>query len=78
MLTVTHAESRFTLTEAESVHLELKLNVTSKGKEWASIGDHLFAYGTRKTVSEVLTVNYDQFAFLSLLMTKQWKDCRDL
>jgi hypothetical protein len=78
MLIVTNTESRFTLTEAESVHLELKLNITSKQNEWASIGDHLFAYGTGKPASQVLTVNNEQYAFLSLLMTKQWKECRDL
>ena len=78
MLVITNTESRFTVTEAESVHLELKLNVTSKGKEWSTLGDHLFAYGTNKSASEVLTVNNEQFAFLSLLMTKQWKECKDL
>lgn len=78
MLTVTNTDASFTLTEAESVHLELKLNVTSKGKEWSTLGDHLFAYGTGKSASEVLTVNNEQFAFLSLLMTKQRKECKDL
>jgi len=38
----------FTLKKSECVPLELKLNVTKKGKEWKHIGEYLFDFGSDK------------------------------
>ena len=79
MLTITNTDHLFTLTEPQCIDLELKLNVTSKGKEWVHIGDHLFAYGTKKPIGDRLVVNNDQYEFLQKLLTKSsYRECRDL
>jgi hypothetical protein len=58
-----------------SIGLELKLNVTSKGKVWSAIGDHLFKFGTKKECGDTLFVTTEQFEFLQLLFTKcSYKD----
>ena len=69
MLTVKNTDSTFTLTECDAIDLELKLNVTSKGRTWAKLGDHLYAFGTNQPCANVLVVTNDQFEFLTLLRT---------
>jgi hypothetical protein len=70
----------FTLKKSECVPLELKLNVTAKGKGWKHIGDYLYEYGTdqHRAITE-LVVTDEQYEFLIMLMGKKsWEDCRDL
>ena len=55
---------RVIVLEAEdSLKLELKFNLTDKGKEWKHIGDFLY---NNKDIS----VNMDQFKFLTDLLDK--------
>ena len=70
----------FTLKKSECVPLELKLNVSSKGKGWKHIGDYLFDFGSDKAtaVSELVVTN-EQYEFLIMLMGKKsWTECREL
>jgi len=64
----------------QSIDLELKLNVTTKGHEWKHIGDVLFNFGSNKPEAvNTFTVTTEQFNFLKLLMTKSsWENCRGL
>jgi len=79
MLTITNTDSSFTVTAREAIDLELKLNVTSKGREWVKLGDHLYAFGTKQPCSNVLVVTNDQFAFLKILGTyASYRDCTSL
>lgn len=79
MLTVRDNNERFELNEKESISLELKLNVTSKGKEWSKIGDHLYNFGTKQDCVEVLIVTTEQLSFLQLLMSRlSYRECYGL
>jgi len=62
----------------QSIELELKLNVSSKGHEWKHIGDVLFNFGSsKKDALNTFTVTTEQFNFLKVLMTKSsWESCR--
>jgi hypothetical protein len=68
------------LTAAESITLELKLNVTSKGKIWSHIGDILFEFGSgKKNAANSILLTIDQYDFIEVLMSRAtWESCRDL
>ena len=68
------------LTARECIQLELKLNVTSKGKVWSHIGDFLYDYGiSKKGAERSILVTDEQYRFLQTLMVKEtWVNCRDL
>jgi len=70
----------FTLKKEECVPLELKLNVSSKGRVWSHIGTILFEFGTgQPTALTKIVVTNDQYEFLLQLMAKRdWSDCRGL
>ena len=38
------------LSKSESIKLELKFNLTNKGKEWSELGDLLYEYGVSSNV----------------------------
>lgn len=79
MLKVTNGLEECHLTENQSIALELKLNVTSKGKVWAHIGDHLYNFGVKKPCEPALIVTAEQYCFLQVLLTRgTYKDCYDL
>lgn len=79
MLTITNTDHSFSVDTKQAIDLELKLNVTSKGKVWIHIGDHLFAYGTSKQCEPTLVVNNEQYALLQTLRTRNsYNDCYDL
>jgi len=68
------------LTEADCIDLELKLNVTSKGRPWAHIGQLLFEYGTKKrgALNNIL-LEKEEYDFLLILFNKpNWTACRGL
>jgi len=71
---------QFTLAKKECVSLELKLNVSSKGKLWSHIATILFEFGTGvPTALESITVTDDQYEFLLRLLSKRsWEECRDV
>jgi len=80
MLTIYHKDSSFQLNLEQSRDLELKLNVTSKGIPWRTIGDHLYNYynGTIPSPSE-LEVNEEQYDFLNRIRKfSSWRDCSSL
>ena len=76
MLRITDKVQNMQVDPLASIGLELKLNVTSKGKIWSAIGDHLYAFGTNKECADTLFVTAEQFDFLQMLCTKgSFKDC---
>ena len=69
-----------TLTARESIDLELKLNVTSKGKTWSHIGDILYDFGSGKkgAITSILLTE-EQYDFVEVLLKRAtWEQCRDL
>jgi hypothetical protein len=50
----------------ESINLELKLNVSSYGHTWSSIGDQLYNFGIGNDIAEILVNSY-QFNYLKKL-----------
>ena len=65
------------LDEKECIELELKLNVTSKGRLWKGIGDELFAFGTyQKEAKARIAVTLEQLAFLKDLQNRTRDACR--
>ena len=75
-----NSQPTITLTADESIALELKLNVTSKGKIWSHIGDILFEFGSnKKNAANSILLTADQYDFIEVLMTRAtWESCRDL
>ena len=71
---------RFTLEKKECIPLELKLNVSSKGREWSHIGTILFEFATEKPKALTsITLTDAQYEFLIMLMGKRsWEECRNL
>ena len=56
----------------EAIALELKLNVTSKAKEWKEIGDVLLIIGTNGDDAKTrVVITTEQFAFLKMLHERQ-------
>jgi hypothetical protein len=80
MLTVTCTVTNqsMSLTRDDARDLELKLNVTSKGRTWASLGSALFDF--HSTGNPAITdITPEQFLFLELLQTKNgYESCRRL
>ena len=72
--------NKFTLTRKECIPLELKLNVSSKGREWIHIVNILYEFSaSQPNALSSITVTDDQYKFLIMLMGKQsWEECRDL
>ena len=69
-----------TLTRKVCTDLELKLNVSSKGRLWSHIGDILFDYGTGKdnATTSILLTDY-QYSFIQMLLKRAtWESCRGL
>ena len=68
------------LTEADCIELELKLNVTSKSRPWAHIGQILYEYGTKKrgALNNIL-LEKEEYDFLKILYNKPtWTACKGL
>ena len=78
MLTIIATNQSMTLSRDDARDLELKLNVTSKGRTWASLGNTLFEFHSiGKSFTTDITV--EQFTFLELLKTKSgYESCRGL
>ena len=69
----------FTIVNAERARsLELKLNVTSKGRAWKHIGDCLFAFYAGNVVTEELSVSPEQYIFLKRVAELTLDECRKL
>lgn len=70
MLTITCNDQTMILGRDDARDLELKLNVSSKGRLWVSLGDSLFEFHSTG-VSAKINVTKEQFEFLELLKTKK-------
>ena len=46
-LIITNGYDSFTMNCSECVNLELKLNISSMGKQYSAIGDYLYNYGAK-------------------------------
>ena len=68
-LSITNGIEKLHLTAQESIQLELKLNVSPYGREWLTLGDALYSYGTTKN-KNFMFVNNQQFDYLKDLHTK--------
>lgn len=78
-LTITDNLYFFSLNKQQSIDLELKLNVTSKGHELRPIGDVLYNFGSGLKDSSNLVVKSEEFNFLKMLLQKNhWRDCKNL
>ena len=76
MLTITDSTEQFTLASNETICLELKLNVTSRGRELSHIGDVLFDYAKKDNLPETLVLTPEQYKFLLLLLSMDsYKEC---
>jgi hypothetical protein len=80
MFKITDGSIHFDLDKKECIDLELRLNVSSKGRTWSHIGDYLFEYGSGSSkAANSMTVEPFQYTFLCRLLEKRsWEDCRDL
>ena len=79
MLQITDTVRQMEIDQTRSRDLELKLNVTSKGKIWSHIGDELYDYYKKQECSHILVVTSEQFDLLQVLQTKtSYKDCQGL
>ena len=78
-LTITDKLNSFSLNKQESINLELKLNVTSKGHQLRFIGDVLYNFGSGLKDDSNLVIKSEDFNFLKMLLQKNhWRDCKDL
>lgn len=70
--------NKFTLAKKECIPLELKLNVSSKGRLWSHIGTILFEFATEKPQALTsITLTDVQYEFMLMLMGKRsWEDCK--
>jgi len=67
------------LSRPDCTSLELKLNVSSKGKLWRHIGDYLFEVGSAKKNTGTILLTDEQYDFMSILLKRTtWETCRDL
>ena len=80
VMIITDDTDRLLVNREEARDLELKLNVTSKGRLWRPIGDVLFDFmSERIPVSTRLLVTTEQLAFLLVLKNRKgWETCKDL
>ena len=70
---------QITLTRPQCTSLELKLNVSSKGKLWRHIGDYLFEVGSAQKDKSSILLTDEQYDFMSILLKRTtWEDCRGL
>lgn len=68
-----------TLTRPQCNSLELKLNVSSKGKLWRHIGDYLFEVGSAQKNTGTVLLTDEQYDFICILMKRDtWETCRSL
>jgi hypothetical protein len=77
---LTDEKNPVAIDEKDARDLELKLNVTSKGADWKTIGDALFAFhSNRGNAVNRLVITTEQLEFMKLLMRRMgWDSCKDL
>ena len=66
------------LNKERAQHLELSLNVSSKGRELIEVGNKLYDFFA-KGIKEDIKVSTEYYNFLNILLNKQsWRDCQNL
>jgi hypothetical protein len=77
---LTDEKESFVVDYVEARDLELKLNVTSKGRPWIELGNLLFKFSARDpSVASRHVITGEQLAFLKVLQTRKGTDaCKDL
>ena len=78
---ITDNKNSWAIDSKEAIALELKLNVTSKAKEWKEIGDVLLIIGTNGDDAKTrVVITTEQFEFLKMLHQREggWETCRNL
>ena len=77
---LTDEKESFVVDYVEARDLELKLNVTSKGRPWIELGNLLFKFSVRDpTIASRHVITGEQLAFLKVLQTRKGTDaCKDL
>ena len=77
---LTDEKESFVVDYVEARDLELKLNVTSKGRPWIELGNRLFKFSARDpSVASRHVITGEQLAFLKVLQTRKGTDaCKDL
>ena len=78
MLHIVCGEEFILVNTEQARSLELKLNVSSKGREWIKIGDCLFAFHTGDAQTEELCVTQEQYVFLKRVRELALDECRKL
>ena len=68
MLYIVYDKQTLYVNKEQARQLELKLNVSSKGREWIDVGDQLFAFHTGDVKEQELIVTEEQFLFLKKLL----------
>ena len=67
------------LTKQDAAQMELKLNVSSKGREYQDLGDLFFTFAYEATHGMEHVVSETVYAFLQQLSEKNnWEECRGL
>ena len=80
MFRISDGSIHFDLDPKECIALELKLNVSSKGRAWSHIGAYLYEYGSgQPKAASGMTVEPMQYTFLCMLLEqKTWENCKGL
>lgn len=67
------------LTKDDAAQMELKLNVSSKGREYQDLGDLFFMFAHHATQGGERVVSETVYTFLQQLAEKNnWEECRGL
>ena len=80
MFKISDGSIHFDLDPKQCIDLELKLNVSSKGRAWSHIGAYLYEYGTgQPRAATSITVEPMQYTFLCMLLEqKTWENSKEL
>ena len=77
-LTVKCSDKSFIVKGTDVLQLELKLNLTLKGREYKKIGEHLYDFYTKEGCqgqpSNKLEINQEEYEYLLLLDNKSYQD----
>jgi len=77
-LTVKYNDNKFMIKGTDILQLELKLNLTIKGREYKKIGEYLYDFytkeGCRGQPEKTLEINKEEYMYLLQLNNKSYQD----
>ena len=77
-LTVKYNDKSFVIKGQEIIQLELKLNLTIKGREYKKIGEYLYNFYTKEGCQgqpeNTLEINQEEYMYLLQLNNKSYQD----